>query len=266
LLPRYNFDCQSLPFDFAAQARHRHPAERKCDLHCVTQTQGCVEVDTVIPPSGNAIFTASPRRKGVSRSIPSGFIIKLPCYASDSSQKIVDSSLKSCPSAPTCRAPSRATALETVALPGVVLAGEFFHIVQGLSGNDPAILLRSVKPSPPIRATNPKRVPLFSLSPPSLPQRCPRHCLKGPAPNHSERGACDNLLRDGYRNQERIGRSWLCKRQIQLRPAQSIRPHPSFLLPRSPQYCQSAAGPFHLLHFTKQLCPRIPRCANAICG
>jgi hypothetical protein len=47
LLPRYNFDCQSLPFDFAAQARHRHPAERKCDLHCVTQTQWCVEVDTV---------------------------------------------------------------------------------------------------------------------------------------------------------------------------------------------------------------------------
>ena len=34
--------------------------------------------DTVIPPSGNAIFTASRKRNGVSRSIPSGFIIKLP--------------------------------------------------------------------------------------------------------------------------------------------------------------------------------------------
>ncbi len=44
--------------------------------------------DTVIPPSGNAIFTASFKRNGVSRSIPSGFNIKLPlgqllkCYLS----------------------------------------------------------------------------------------------------------------------------------------------------------------------------------------
>jgi hypothetical protein len=34
--------------------------------------------DTVIPPSGNAIFTASRKRNGVSRSMPLGFIIQFP--------------------------------------------------------------------------------------------------------------------------------------------------------------------------------------------
>ena len=69
-------------------------------------------------------------------------------------------------------------------------------------------------------------------------------------------GAPDNPQRfgKGYCAQEGIGHSWLWKRQSQLKPAQPIRLHPNFLLPRFPSIlCARGDDPFHLLHFTEQL-------------
>src|SRR5215831_13007950 len=152
------------------------------------------------------------------------------------------------------------------ALPGAVPCRGAFPYRAGPLGERPTDSPdRTVEASPPKRVTSQARKPVLSFSPPSLPQRYPRRCPKEPTPNRSERGAPDSRqhFRKDYRAQERIGRSWLWQRPSQLRPAQPIRLHPSFLLPRFPEFCQPAARPLSPApSYRAALSPRTPGSAR----